>query len=347
MVFFDEDAWKKLNVAVKDLNPGHIFIIVDDHTENFCLPYFREKFDFKTSFSVVRIPAGEEHKTIDTCLYVWGNLAKNNADRTSLIINLGGGMVTDLGGFVAATYNRGIPFINIPTSLLAMVDASVGGKTGVDLQHIKNQIGTITLPEIVVADTHFLKTLPPQQLFSGFAEMIKHSIIEGENSWNELKKINISNISEQTNFIKQSIAVKQRIVKEDPNEKGRRKILNFGHTLGHAIESHFLEYPSKVSLLHGEAIAIGMILASYISSQICGLKSEKLHAISSYIVSLFPKQDFNDNDIKKIIGLMSFDKKNQNGQVLFVLLEDFGDFKTGCMVDNTLIIKAFEFYRSF
>lgn len=346
-VFFDRDAWKNLSLTIEILNPSQTFILVDEHTEPHCLPYFLEKINNSFLSTTIRIPSGEEHKNIDTCIYVWEYLAKKNADRSSLIINLGGGMVTDLGGFIAATYNRGIPFINIPTSLLAMVDASVGGKTGIDLHHIKNQIGTITLPEMVVVDIQFLKTLPEQQLLSGYAEMIKHSIIDGETSWNKLQQTSVSEISTQKHLIQDSIQIKQKVVQEDPTEKGRRKVLNFGHTLGHAIESHFLGLNSKTSLLHGEAIAIGMILACYISNQMCGLDSGKLEAVSTYILSLFPKRDFSDIDIKNIIELMSYDKKNRNGQVLFVLLKDFGDFKTECTVGNELITKAFKFYRTF
>lgn len=345
MVFHNDIAWEKLKLIVEKLNPGQIFVILDKNIEKYCLPYFKNRFNPKRAFTIIRIPKGEEHKNIKTCLYVWETLSEKEADRNSLIINLGGGVVTDLGGFVASTFKRGIPFINIPTSLLAMVDASVGGKTGIDFRHVKNQIGTITLPEMVLIDICFLKTLPEKQLLSGFAEMIKHSIIDGKDSWNELQKKDARTIFNQGDFIKRSIEIKQAIAREDPTEQGKRKILNFGHTLGHAIESHFLEANNHNSLLHGEAIAAGMILATYISNQIFNF--QKLNEVVSYIFSLFPKQEFHENDIKNIIKLTSFDKKNRNGKVLFVLIEDFGEFKTDCIVDKELIIKAFKFYRNF
>lgn len=347
MVFLNDQAWKTLKTTLKNLNPTRIFILVDENTERECLPYLKKHFTDKTPFSLIRIPSGERYKNLDTCLSVWKTLSENGADRKSLVINLGGGVVTDLGGFAASTFMRGISFINIPTSLLAMVDASVGGKTGIDLDHLKNQIGVIELPEMVVIDTEFLQTLPKNQLLSGFAEMIKHSLIDGEESWNEIRTFDPNTILKQSEFLRKSIEIKEKIVLEDPKEQGKRKLLNFGHTLGHAIESHFLNSKTKTPLLHGEAIAIGMILASYLSYEICKFPKTKVHEISTYILSLFSKQKFSEKDIQSIIKLMSFDKKNRGGKVLFVLMEDFGSFKTDCVADNQLIIKAFEFYRDF
>lgn len=347
MVFLNDQAWKTLKTTIKNLNPTRIFIIVDENTERECLPYFKRQFIFDKDFHLIQIPSGERYKNLDTCLLVWKTLSGNGADRKSLVINLGGGVVTDLGGFAASTFMRGISFINIPTSLLAMVDASVGGKTGVDLDHIKNQIGVIELPEMVLIDPEFLQTLPENQLLSGFAEMIKHSLIDGEESWNEIRTFDPSTILKQSKFLQKSIQIKEKIVLEDPKEQGKRKLLNFGHTLGHAIESHFLNSETKTQLLHGEAIAIGMILASYLSYEMCTFPKTKVQEISTYLVSLFPKQKFSEKDTQSIIKLMSFDKKNRNDKVLFVLMEDFGSFKTDCVVDNQLIIKAFEFYRDF
>lgn len=346
-VLLNEKAWDNLTLTVDNLAPSSIFVIIDENIENYCLPHFVAKFGARTSYQTIPIPLGERHKNIQTCIYLWETLSRKGADRNSLIVNLGGGVITDIGGFVASTYMRGISFINIPTTLLAMVDASVGGKTGIDFNHVKNQIGTIKLPEIVVIDADFLNTLPENQLLSGFAEMIKHSLIDGETSWNALNTINYSDMYSNPDLIMKSIRVKQEVVSEDPFEKGRRKVLNFGHTLGHAIESHFMDDSERFPLLHGEAIAIGMILAAYLSTETIGLTSEKLSAISSYIMSLYPKQNFSKEDIENIIQLMSFDKKNHNGKVLFVLMEDFGAFKLDCEVDNALIFKAFEFYRNF
>jgi len=344
LIYLNENAWKNLDITINKLDPSSIFVLVDTETDKHCLPYFTEKFNSISTFSVLRIKAGETHKNISTCISIWEELVELGADRNSLIINLGGGVVTDLGGFIASTFKRGIPFINIPTSLLAMVDASVGGKTGIDLGNIKNQIGTIQLPEIVLIDTLFLDSLPKPQLLSGMAEMIKHGLIKGEDEWEKIKLMNPNNKQDFEKLIWDSIHIKNSVVLEDPLEKGRRKVLNFGHTLGHAIESYFLSNNDKTPLLHGEAIAIGMILAVYLSNKKVGLEKNKLNSISKHIISLYPKQDFTIKDIEEIQSLTIYDKKNRNGKVLFVLMNDFSNFTNDCHVDNQLILNAFEYY---
>lgn len=346
-VFIEENGWRKLAEVVGQLKPTNIFVLVDQNTEIHCLPYFSKYFDTIGNFEVIQIPSGEANKNISTCQDVWESLSNKGADRKSLMVNLGGGVVTDLGGFIASTFMRGIPFINIPTSLLAMVDASVGGKTGVDLGSLKNQIGLIQSPKMVVIDSNFLNTLPKEQLVSGMAEMIKHSLIDGEEAWNKQIMLTPEDIIGSKTLIPESIKIKERIVQEDPTEKGIRKILNYGHTIGHAIESHFLSSPDKQPLLHGEAIAIGMILASFLSHELLEFEKQKLDSITSYILSLFPKQDFSKNDIKSVIDLMQFDKKNSGGTVLFVLMKDFGSFDMNKEVNNDLVYNAFEFYKRF
>ncbi len=347
LVYRNENAWKVLSDLIKNLKPSKVFIITDENTLVYCLPYFLAQNILKNTPEIITIPTGEINKNINTCQKVWESLSEKNADRDSLIVNLGGGVVTDLGGFVASTFNRGLSFINIPTSLLAMVDASVGGKNGVDLGHIKNQIGVIRLPEIVILDTEFLKTLPAKQITSGLAEMLKHGIIHSKEYWERIKNVDISNKLELDALIWDSIEIKKEIVEKDPFEKNLRKTLNYGHTLGHAIESYFLENPEKETLLHGEAIAVGIILATYISKESCGFSDETLFDISNSIFKFFPKQSFTEKDIKAIINLLVFDKKNRNGKVLFVLLEDIGRHKTNCMVSNDLIYKAFDYYKNF
>lgn len=345
LIYLNENAWKNLALIIGKLDPSTIFVLVDTETEKHCLPYFSEKFNSISNFAILRIKAGETHKNITTCISIWEELVVLGADRNSLIINLGGGVVTDLGGFAASTFKRGVSFINIPTSLLAMVDASVGGKTGIDLGNIKNQIGTIQLPEVVLIDTMFLDSLPKPQLLSGMAEMIKHGLIEGESDWERIKLMDPNNKNEFEKLIWDSIQIKNSVVLEDPLEKGRRKVLNFGHTLGHAIESYFLSNVEKTTLLHGEAIAIGMILAAYISHKKVGLEKSKLDSISKHIISLYPKQNFSTKDIEEIQSLTIYDKKNRNGKVLFVLMNDFSKFTNDCHVDNQLILNAFEYYR--
>ena len=268
------------------------------------------------------------------------------ADRKSLLLNLGGGVITDLGGFVASTFKRGISFVNIPTTLLSMVDASVGGKTGVDLGVLKNQIGLFSDPEMVLIDPHYLETLSDRELRSGIAEIIKYGITYDRKLWNEIinfKELNISNI---TNLIHRSIEIKNEVVTEDPKEAGIRKILNFGHTLGHAIESYFLESEDKENLTHGEAIAIGMITEAYISEALLNFPSENVKNIKETILTIYNKVLINPSDYDAIIELLIHDKKNVSGQVNFVLLTDFEKFKLDCKVETELIIKALDFYNA-
>lgn len=344
LVHKNETAWLTLNAKIRDMKPSKIFVLMDENTYKHCLSLFVKKLEGSISLEHLVIPSGEEHKNIASCLQLWEQLSIKGGDRDSLLINLGGGVITDLGGFVAATFKRGIAFVNIPTSLLAMVDAAVGGKNGVDLGLLKNQIGTIINPEMVVIDTEFLDTLPNEHLISGFAEMLKHGLIHSRAYWNKLKSIDFNNKSELENLIWESIEIKNDIVASDPFETGRRKILNYGHTLGHAIESYFLRSEEK-SLLHGEAIAIGLVLESFISHHLFGFPLADLKEVSTSIKKLFPKISFDDSDIKAIIGLLIFDKKNRNGKVLFVLLEDFEKARTDCVVNNELITSAFGYYE--
>lgn len=347
LVYRNEKAWEVFSKCVLNLKPSKVFIIVDENTENHCLPYFFKNHEFAFTPEIITIPKGEEFKNIATCMNVWEKLSEKGADRNSLVINLGGGVVTDLGGFVASTFMRGISFINIPTSLLAMVDASVGGKNGVDLGHKKNQIGIINLPEMVILDTEFLKTLPDKELISGLAEMLKHGLIYSKEYWDRIKNVNFSKKIEFEELIWDSVEIKNEIVKKDPFEKDLRKTLNYGHTLGHAIESYFLENGDKKSLLHGEAIAVGMILATHISNANFNFPKETLEDVTTSIFRYFPKQLFTQNDIQEIINLLAFDKKNRDGKVLFVLLEDIGRYQYNCEVNNALIYSAFEYYKNF
>lgn len=345
-VYFNENGWVLLAQYLKYLKPTQIFIIADENTQRHCFPHFIQKTASLFSGEVITFPAGEEHKNIETCLNIWNTLSEKGADRGSAIINLGGGVVTDLGGFIASTFKRGISFINIPTSLLAMVDASVGGKNGIDLGHLKNQIGVIKNAEMVLVDTHFLSTLPKNELVSGYAEMLKHGLIYSEEYWNRVKNVDLG-FTGFDSLIRDSIEIKKEIVDKDPTEENIRKTLNYGHTLGHAIESYCLKNSSKKTLLHGEAIAIGMILATYISVEVTNFPKTKLKEVTTILIQHFPKQSFDENDIDAIIKLLVFDKKNRNGKVLFVLLEDFGIPKIDVIVNNELIFKAFDYYKNF
>ena len=346
-VYFNEGCWASLAKVVADLNPTKVFILTDTNTKINCLPHFLKNVNFNIAPEVLTISAGEVHKTITSCVTLWNELSEKGADRNSLLINLGGGVVTDLGGFVASTFKRGIEFINIPTSLLAMVDASVGGKNGVDMGIVKNQIGIIRNPKCVIIDSEFLKTLPQDQVISGYAEILKHGLINSETYWNLAAQFDSTNDAETNELIWGSVLIKNEVITEDPNEHGLRKTLNYGHTLGHAIESYLLEHQSKEALLHGEAIAIGMILATYISSEELAFPKAKLETVTQTILQNFPKVKFNEQDIEEVIKLLIYDKKNNNGKVYFVLLSDFGKHRINIEVPNSLIYRAFEYYKNF
>lgn len=343
-VYFNDEGFDFLNRFVAEQHPSKIFLLADKHTNECCTPIVLSLLATDIPLEIIEIEAGETHKHIDTCTQVWYALSELGADRKSLLINIGGGVVTDLGGFVASTYMRGIPFINIPTSLLAMVDASVGGKTGVDLGALKNLVGVINNPKGVVIYPDFLTTLPTEELRSGMAEMFKHGLISDEAYWH--KMCNLSELTEAHlgSLIYESVVIKNEVVTQDPTEKGLRKTLNYGHTLGHAIESYCLQNPNRERLLHGEAIAIGMVLATYLSVKELGFSMDKCDQVKAVLGEYFRKQEFTYEEITDICQLMRFDKKNVGGNVHFVLLEAIGKPKIDCIVPYEEIYKAFEYY---
>tara|TARA_R110002096_G_scaffold101565_7_gene224669 strand:+ start:1572 stop:2639 length:1068 start_codon:yes stop_codon:yes gene_type:complete len=343
-IHFNEVCYDALNKHLKEKNFSKIFILVDENTHTYCLPFFIEKVETDVVIEIIEIESGEINKTIDTCVGVWNTLSDLDADRKSLLINIGGGVITDLGGFVACTFKRGIAYINVPTSLLAMVDASVGGKTGVDLGHLKNQIGVISNPDLVLIDTKYLDTLPQNQMRSGLAEMLKHGLITGESYWNKFTDLSKLSLDDLDELIYESVIIKKNVVEEDPYENGRRKTLNFGHTLGHAIESYFLSNPKKTTLLHGEAIAVGMVLACYISTELTGFPKEKTLEIKALFTNYYGKVSIDESEYATIIELLKYDKKNNHGNINFVLLESIGNTKMDCLVDDKFIIDAFKFY---
>jgi len=310
------------------------------------LPDFLAAIETDKRIEILEIESGEIHKTIETCTSLWNVLSELGADRKSLLINLGGGVITDLGGFVASTFKRGIEYINVPTSLLAMVDASVGGKTGVDLDHLKNQVGVINTGAMVLIDTTFLQTLPVNQIRSGLAEMLKHGLINSRTYWENIKSQALLNTNNLDSLIYESVQIKHAIVTEDPTEKGLRKTLNFGHTLGHAIESYYLTHPDKETLLHGEAIGIGMILESYISHKLLSLPENDLKDITETINAIYDHVDIKTDDYNSIIDLLKFDKKNEHGKIQFVLLNIIGGCKINCEVANELIIDSLNYYSA-
>lgn len=345
-ILFNENCYEYLNQTLSTAAYSKIFILVDENTSNYCLPNFLAQLATEVEIEIIELEAGEENKNIETCLQVWYSLTELGGDRKSIVLNLGGGVITDIGGFIACTFKRGIDFINIPTTLLGMVDASVGGKNGVDLGVLKNQIGIIREPKAVLIDTSFLETLESNQMRSGLAEMLKHGLIYDGNYWDKFKTLTSLNTEDLDALIHESVQIKNNIVSTDLTENGIRKSLNFGHTLGHAIESYFLENPNKKNLLHGEAIAIGMILESYLSKEKNLLTNEEYQEIKYCISDIYEKTDFTLTDIEKIIELLIFDKKNEFGKVQFALLEGIGKIKINQFCDNELIYKAFNDYKS-
>ncbi|TKD66134.1 3-dehydroquinate synthase [Flavobacterium sp. ASW18X] len=340
-VHFNQIAKEALNQCMVQKGYSKIFVLVDKNTEKLCLPKFEALFDHKID-EVICITPGEEHKHIHTCLYVWEQLSELGGDRKSLLINVGGGVVTDLGGFVACTFKRGIDFINIPTTLLAMVDASVGGKNGVDLGTLKNQVGVIQQPKMVLIFPEFLETLEDRQMISGFAEMLKHGLIVDRQYWKDLRTEGLSKDAES---IARSVVIKSDIVTEDPKEHGIRKKLNFGHTLGHAIESFYLDSEEKETLLHGEAIAIGMVMEAFLAHKITGLSRVDLDEIKQTMLKYYPFVVINDEDIPKIKEYLIHDKKNSHGEINFVLLNEIGSAVVDVKIPDHLIAEAFAYYK--
>jgi 3-dehydroquinate synthase len=344
-ITFGKSAFSKLPKQFSEKKYSRVFILVDNNTNKFCLSDFISITGFDKA-EILIMEAGEENKNLQTCENLWKNLSNKGADRNSVLINLGGGVVTDLGGFVACTFKRGIDFYNIPTTLLAMVDASVGGKTGIDLGSLKNQIGVIEEPKQVIIDPIWLNTLPKNEIRSGYAEMLKHGIISSKKYWQTLKELSDLTFSTLKEFIKPSIEIKKEVVLKDPREKKLRKILNFGHTLGHAIESYFLINPNKNKLLHGEAIAIGMILESYLSIHCAGLNFEIARDIRTTFLKNFKKIELSIDDKKEIIKLLKHDKKNIGNKINFVLISSIGKPKIDVQVPEDLFEDAFNFYLS-
>ena len=320
-----------------------VFVFADSNTSVHCLPLFQEMMGDFTDFDLIETDTGEENKNIDFCIGIWKTLLDFGADRKCLMINLGGGVVTDMGGFVASTYKRGIDFINIPTTLLSQVDASVGGKTGIDIDNVKNMVGTFTLPQAVFIETDFLKTVPSRELLSGFAEMIKHGLIADATYYEALKSISYEDISAEA--IYKSVVIKNEVVTEDPHEKGLRKILNYGHTIGHALETYALINDPK-PLTHGEAIAIGMICEARLSAKNNTLGATELEDISKYILSLYPKYQIQKDSYTQLIELMQSDKKNENGVIMFSLLKQIGNCDFNCQVTESDILESQDYYNN-
>ena len=340
---FENAFWTRLTQELTNIAASQIFVLTDSNTKRDCLALFDSKFPNHLTYKEISIPAGEEHKNLDTCTKVWQALSDAGADRKSLLINLGGGVVCDLGGFVASTYMRGIKWINIPTSLLSMVDASIGGKTGVDFNGLKNIIGVIRNPHLVGIEPKFLKTLSYRERRSGFAEMLKHALLTDKEHWLGLQSIKLENIETIKEYLHKSILVKHGIVSKDRDESGLRKQLNFGHTIGHAIESYYLQ--KNEPILHGEAVAAGMLIELKLSTDVLGFSLEDFKKIEQFLLKSFGKILIKEDAIEEIINNLAFDKKNEKGKINFVLLHAFGKPKIDFNVPDSRIEQAIRYYK--
>jgi 3-dehydroquinate synthase len=346
-IHYGDSAYEELNSYIAQKTPGCIFILVDENTMESCYPRLMPSLETTARIEVIEIDAGEEFKNIDTCTGVWNAMVELGCDRSSVMINLGGGVITDLGGFVASTIKRGIDFIHVPTSLLGMVDAAIGGKNGVDLGHLKNQIGVINTPVMTLVDPNFLETLPADQLRNGSMEMFKHGLIADRVYWQNMLDLDFD-FDKNTfeSLIYQSIVIKNDVVTSDPYEKGARKSLNYGHTIGHAIESYCMASQDHDDLLHGEAVAAGMMIESYLSNLHAGLSNVDLQQIETFYKALQLPVSFSRDEVETMIGLMAHDKKNVNGEIRFVLLESIGNYVTDCTVPAADILNGFKLYLS-
>ena len=342
-VVISENLTEALATAIAECEHDRTFILVDETTERCCLPIV-SGLDCVRGAQIIVIGATDSHKTLESLSHVWEALGEGGATRHSLLINIGGGMVTDLGGFAASTFKRGINYINIPTTLLSMVDASVGGKTGINFRGLKNEIGVFSNASTVILDTTFLKTLDAENICSGYAEMLKHGLISNEKMWAELINFDLAqpDLQQLQTMVADSVAVKQRIVTEDPLEQGIRKALNLGHTVGHAFESFALKHSP---ILHGYAVAYGLISELYLSTVKTGFPSDKMHQTVSFIKEHYGKMAITCDEYSTLLELMTHDKKNVAGTINFTLLGGIGDIRINQTATKEDIYEALDFYR--
>lgn len=333
--------WKALN-AILDEDYSSRIVIVDEHTEKFCLPLFLDKTS--QVFHTIVIPAGEKYKNLITAQYIWSEMLNLGADRHSICVNLGGGVIGDMGGWTAASFMRGMDFIQLPTTLLSMVDASVGGKLGIDFQGVKNIVGMIKDPKGVFIFTEFLNTLNNKLLRSGFAEVIKHGLIQDRLYWDKVINIDLDRYNSWDEVVRESVLIKKAVTEADPYEKGQRKILNFGHTIGHAIES--LSFSQKEPLLHGEAIAIGMITEAHLSFQNELIPRKVLEKITAQILKIYDHHPAYIPELNEVLPLMKKDKKNRAGQISFSLISGIGQCLYDQMATDIQVKSSLDYYKS-
>lgn len=340
-IIFSENASAGLTAVLSELNFSSIFVLTDENTKTHCLPRLEESLPPNSVFHTIE--PGEKNKTIDTCTTIWAAMTAARLDRKALFLNIGGGVLGDMGGFCASIYKRGIRFINMPTTLLSQVDASVGGKLGVDFEGLKNHLGVFNEPETVVVAPEFLATLPEREVRSGYAEIIKHGLIKDKTYFESLDFDNWQN-SHWAPIIQHSVAIKKAVVEADPKEAGLRKILNFGHTIGHAFETYFLDGPRH--LLHGEAIAVGMICEAWLSHKKLGLSLKELEEIQAAFLKVYGKVAILEEDLPEVLDYCVQDKKNEGKKLMFSLLKSIGDCEFNIPVTRQEIRESIYYYQN-
>lgn len=344
-VVISKDLKADLQAFFASMSYDKLFILTDTNTQEKCYPLIKDIPALQDT-PVITVQAGDTHKDIEQVAYIWSRLSNEGASRNSLLVNLGGGMITDMGGFVGATFKRGLRTVNIPTTLMASVDAAVGGKTGINFNGLKNEVGSFYPPECVFIDCEFLRTLDRDNLLSGYAEMIKHALISSMDIYASVLLFDLDakiDYAFLNRMVAQSVAVKERIVEEDPKEHGIRKALNFGHTIGHAYES--LSFKKDRPLLHGHAVAAGIVSELYLSHKVCGFPMEKLSQVGYYLKEYYPAFVFDCKDYDTLYELMTHDKKNEAGIINFTLLSQVGDVQINQQVSKEKILESLDFYR--
>ena len=342
-VIMSHRAAAETDIAVSEIKPDKIFVLYDTTTLDLCAPILKNSDAIKGAGQIV-IGATDANKTLESLASVWSALSNGGASRHSLLINVGGGMVSDLGGFAASTFKRGIAYINVPTTLLSMVDASVGGKTAINFNGLKNEVGVFKAPRRVIVDTEFLRSLDTRNLLSGYAEMIKHGLISNEKVWSQLMNFNFNDcdIAELHDMVAASIDIKANIVKQDPHEHGIRKALNVGHTAGHALESFALSKSRPV--LHGYAVAWGMVCELFLSKTKKNFPSMQMQQTIDYIRRNYGSFAFTCNDYDRLFELMRHDKKNTGGIINFTLLSGIGKIELDCTASKEEIMAMLDFF---
>lgn len=344
-IVFSRQIDVELRKIVQKYPVGKVFLLTERTASGFCLPLIQAVID-EFSVKTISIGSGEENKNIQSVVEVWDFLSNNRADRKSLLINIGGGMLTDLGGFAASTFKRGLDFVNIPTTLLAQVDASLGGKTGFNFNGLKNEIGVFMEPNTVIINTNFLKTIDRENFLSGYAEMLKHGLIKSREHWEELLAYDMKNVDYEVlqEIIAHSVAVKEWHVLNDLTEQNIRKALNFGHTVGHAFESYAMKTGRPI--LHGYAVVYGMIAELYLSAKQCGLGLDELNSISAWMIAKYGKFEIQENDFEALYQLMTHDKKNEGKRINFTLIPEIGKVEINVDCPKELILEALNYYKS-